>query len=169
MPEFGLFGLSEFPPEYDHLTLGNGRHLLLSGRDKKERKAKIGHGLWIRPRSYDFKDVRQEIQDICIEAWPNIFKLGNEFDPSPENLNINMVYVFLIFFAPVMWVGLRRRYDRHQAQDAIIGIGQHVESSNINYQILFENKPTKTSMDKGRAEDLAGQVLDLLQSASKPA
>lgn len=44
---FGLIRISRFPPEFNHLTLGNGKSVVVSTR----HSGKIGHGLWVRPRS----------------------------------------------------------------------------------------------------------------------
>ncbi|MGW7410194.1 hypothetical protein ACWGI9_42090 [Streptomyces sp. NPDC054833] len=44
---FGLIRISQFPQEFNHLTLGNGRSVVVSTR----HSGKIGHGLWVRPQS----------------------------------------------------------------------------------------------------------------------
>ena len=64
-PAFGLVRIRRFPPEFDHLTLGNGSSVVLS-TDRTRQDGRIGHGMWVRP--VGVTDTRAILRELNLRS-----------------------------------------------------------------------------------------------------
>ena len=166
-PHFELLGVNQFPPHYDHLTLGNGRQLLLSGRDKASRKSKIGHGLYVRPRSSDFAGVLAKVKKFGIKDWGTSFGLWlggvGGIAASHQERGAKLVEVLLSGFVAPLLVGLWEHYNENQALDMILDMHKHIDKASKDVEIVFENHPGDIPLNETQAKERAQKILYMLE------
>lgn len=161
---FGLFGVSRFPKAFDYLTLGNGQHLLLSGRNSPSRTAKIGHGIWLRPKSDLLKDFRR---DLKFKDWVMGILLGASGvallgdDPRSKLLD-----VFVGGFALPMIFALAKQVSRAQARDQIFDIGHRIAKELENVALPFQRYPHSRPLSEREARHQASEIIEFLETGA---
>lgn len=158
---FGLFGVSQFPKPFDYLTLGNGRHLLLSGRNSPSRTAKIGHGLWLRPKAALLADLQK---DLKFTDWVKGIVIGASVSLLDDDPRRKLLDVFLGGFALPMVFALAKQVSRIKARDHILDIGQRITESLENVTLPFQRYPNSRSLSDREARDQASMILDYLEA-----
>ncbi|WP_330354484.1 hypothetical protein [Streptomyces chartreusis] len=104
-PMFGLVRIRSFPPEFDHLTLGNGVSVILSNR----QHGKIGHGLWVRPvRAMDIREILREVNlgaalESSLTAATAYVLADGTAALAPELEKVALT----LFYAPVVYALMR--------------------------------------------------------------
>ena len=136
LPSFSLIQVAEFPEEFNYLTLGNSRSMLLSMRDRSQR---IAHGLWVKPQNAvllkAFSDVTRE--DL-VRAL-----VGGVSGAISGALLENLVVSFSVAFAPLIFFGVQKVRGAKQARDAVFDIGNRINKRRMEIQIVkdFGRKP----------------------------
>jgi hypothetical protein len=168
LPRFGLYGVDQFPHEFDHLTLGNGREMLLSFRDSDKRKAKIGHGVWVRPRGGTAADLRAvveafELRDMVAAALLGgtafMFRYKTDHDVA-----VSLLEGFVASFVVPVAVALRQRASLKRVRDQVLEIGEHIKNSRLGER-RFERPPNGSSLSEPKAMGLADEILSFLTPA----
>lgn len=165
LPGFGLFGVTKFPRPFDHLTLGNGRHILISGRDKKERKHKIGHGLWIRPDEGEFKRLASalknfEAKDIIAGLIAATAPFLTEQDP-----RLQLAEALFSGFAVPLFISLARKISQVEAEQAVLDIGLYVAQELEHSHLPYLRPPDSRPLSDHQALTEATRILSLLEAS----
>jgi hypothetical protein len=137
LPTFSLIKVSEFPDEFNYLTLGNTESVLLSLRDESQ---KIAHGLWIKPKG---SLLRQAFSDI--KPKDLILPLVGTGVGSliTGGLLQNLVVAFAAAFAPLIFFGVQKVRGVKQAKDAVFDIGNRIKKKRMEIEIIkdFNKSP----------------------------
>jgi|GEM_PF-3283224 len=149
LPSFSLIEVKHFPKEFNRLTLGNSKSILVSTRD---RSGKIAHGISIKPR----EDILlKAVSDVNIEKL--ILSLTDTTFESLLRGNFlqNLTVAFAKGFLPLVYFGFKKIYDAKKAKDKVFEIGESIKKSSsemiINPIKKFEKKPSmkaETLIDK---------------------
>lgn len=164
LPHFGLLGVNKFPDQFDHLTLGNGRNLILSGRDRPEREHKIGHGLWLRPSSSELKQIWKEIKMFEAKDWIKTFAGAVGMSMLREDPRLKILEALFTGFAIPFFMGLWRYGHKSNALDTILNIGEHVTKTLGNVSLPFTFPPDSKPLKNKEATKEAEKILLMLES-----
>ena len=143
LPTFSLIKVAEFPDEFNYLTLGNSKNVLLSMRDKSQ---KIAHGLWIRPKE---SLLLQAFSDVKLEDLiSHLSEAGVGFLVTGELLK-NLTVAFAAAFAPLIFFGVKRVRGAKQAREAVFDIGNRIKKKKLEIEIIKDfGKQPNVSPDK---------------------
>jgi len=137
LPSFSLIQVAQFPEEFNYLTLGNSRSMLLSMRDKTQ---KIAHGLWINPQK---SVLLQAFSDITQKDLIRPLINGSVAGVVTGAVLENLVVAFSVAFAPLIFFGVQKVRGTKQARDAVFDIGSRIKKSRMEIEIVkdFGKKP----------------------------
>jgi len=161
---FGLIGVNEFPPEYDYLTLGNGRHMFLSGRDREERKEKIGHGLWVRPRGRGLRAFAEEFKELNLAEWLSTLAVAAGISSLEDDPRLGLLEALVSGFAVPFLLAGQRYWSRQHAQDAFLNIGEHVSRTIAKVDFPFMWRADRRPLGEARAMKEAEKIISTLES-----
>ena len=166
LPGFGLIGVDQFPSEYDYLTLGNGRHLFLSGRDKEERKEKIGHGLWLRPTGRGVRGFAEEFKERNLEKLLASLTVGAGMSLVADDARLRLLQALVYGFAMPFILAGARYWSRQHAEDTFLDIGNHVSKTIAGVRVPFEWPSSRKPFGETQAMREAERVVSCLESVA---
>jgi len=161
---FGLIGVDHFPPEYDYLTLGNGRHLFLSGRDKEERKEKIGHGLWVRTTGKSIRGFANEFKELNLAEWLASFIAAAGMSVVEDDPRLQLLEALISGFAVPFILAGRRYWSKQHAQDTFLDIGKHISKTIAGVNFPFKWPSNRRPIGEAQAMREAERVVLCLES-----
>jgi hypothetical protein len=166
LPGFGLIGVDEFPPQYDYLTLGNGRHLFLSGRDKEERKEKIGHGLWLRPTARSVRGFAEEFKELNFAEWLASLAVAAGMSTVEDDPRFRLLEALVSGFAVPFILAGGRYWSKQHAQGAFLDIGKHVSETIAKVKFPFEWPSNRYPFGEAQAMREAERVVSCLEAVA---
>jgi hypothetical protein len=160
---FGLFGVDSFPSPFDHLTLGNGRHMITSGRDRKERKHKIGHGMWIQPET---KDLGYVLKTVKENDWLSALISSGLIFATKDDPRTKLLEALVAGFAVPMFTAVLRQLKKSEAERLVLDIGGIVARELEGASIPFVRLPESRPLTQTEAQNEADKILALLEGVS---
>jgi len=166
LPSFGLVGVDAFPSEYDYLTLGNGRHLFLSGRDREERKDKIGHGLWVRPSGRGVGRFVKEFEKLNFAEWLSALIVAAGVSLLEEDPRLRLLEALISGFGIPFVLAGQRYWSKRHAEDAFLNIGEHVSRTLAEVHFPFFWGCDRKPLTEAKALKESERVVSALVSVS---
>ena len=156
--------MNAFPSEYDYLTLGNGRHMLLSGRDKEERQEKVGHGLWVRPGGRGAGAFAKEFKALSLAEWLSALIVAAGMSSLEDDPRLRLLEALVSGFAMPFLLAGQRYWSRKHAQDAFLNIGEHVSRTLAEVEFPFVWPCDRKPLTEAKALSEAERILLALES-----
>jgi len=142
---FGLIRVSQFPKEFDYLTLGSGSSVLISGRTK----GKISHGFWVRPLKRNvLKEVFEELD--LEKMWQDIFGILASYFTGKElgKIFLDFRWQFWSAFAgPLMYILLKLGLKtKKNLKDIFVNLGDNIQllQDQLDIEIVKSPKSSKS-------------------------